>query len=280
MKSKPTNDKYHTSPNFVKQCISHIDFSQYDLIFEPSAGCGSFLSRLPSEKSIGIDIAPDRDNIIELDFYSIRKVINVLDLKKNTDKKYLSIGNPPFGYMSSMAIEFFNDCAIFSDTIAFIVPRTFRKTSVTNRLDLHFHKIHEVLAPKNSFLVMDPMSDNLVSEYDVPCVFQIWHRKDTKRTKIEPVTKCKHFDFVDSKKDADFALRRVGVAAGSTFEKDNVAKQSHHFIKAKLESCRDIFDSIIWGDDSAKYDTAGNPSLSKDELINAFLKQLDKHNQT
>ena len=133
--SKPTNDKYYTSPLFVEQCLKNIDFNEYDLIFEPSAGCGSFLTRLPKNKTIGIDVSPDLDNIIELDFYSIPKVITALDLQTNPDKKYLSIGNPPFGYAAQMAIDFFNGCAMFSDTIAFIVPRTFRKTSVTKQLD-------------------------------------------------------------------------------------------------------------------------------------------------
>lgn len=274
--SKPTNDKYYTSPVFVEQCLKNIDFNEYDLIFEPSAGCGSFLTRLPKNKTIGIDVSPDLDNIIELDFYSIPKVITALDLQTNPDKKYLSIGNPPFGYAAQMAIDFFNGCAMFSDTIAFIVPRTFRKTSVTNQLDLSFHKSFELIAPKNSFLIMDPTSETLTSEYDVPCVFQIWNKGDSKREKIKSITKCEHFDFVDKREDADFALRRVGVAAGKTFDKDNVAKQSHHFIKSKLKNCRQIFDSIEWDENSAKYDTAGNPSLSKEELILAFIKQMNK----
>ena len=112
--TKAVNDKYFTKPSTVDLCLKNIDLSTYDLIFEPSAGCGSFLHNLPKDTSVGIDISPDIPTVVQLDFYSIQKVIELLDLKTNPDKKYLSIGNPPFGYMAQMAIDFFNGCALFS----------------------------------------------------------------------------------------------------------------------------------------------------------------------
>jgi hypothetical protein len=178
-----------------------------------------------------------------------------------------------------MAIEFFNGCAKFSDEIAFIVPRTFRKDSVQNRLDLNFHMKSEWLLPEKSFLVMDPTSESLTSEYDVPCVFQIWEKKNQKRTKVVASTESKYLNFVDNIKKAKYAFRRVGVQAGELYNTSNnsrsMAPQSHYYINCK-QHVADTIRSLKWDYNSSKYDTAGNPSISKSELIKTLEKALDK----
>lgn len=271
------NDKYFTNPTTVDLCLDLIDFREYDLIIEPSAGCGSFLNKLPKKKSKGIDISPDIADVIELDFYNIEKVIRLLELEKNREKKYLSIGNPPFGTSSEMAIDFFNGCSIFSDTIAFILPRTFRKISITNRLSLDFSLRKEFILPKNSFLVMDPCSPTLTSEYDVPCVFQIWDKTEDKRTKIEARNTSDFINFENDIKKAKYAFRRVGVAAGELYQisKSNrsMSSSSHFYINCE-DSIADTIRNLDWGYDSPKYDTAGNPSISKNELIISLEKYL------
>lgn len=268
--TKAVNDKYFTKPSTVDLCLDRIDLSSYDLIFEPSAGCGSFLKKLPKNISTGADISPDIPDVVQLDFYSIQKVIDLLDLKTNPNKKYLSIGNPPFGYMAQMAIDFFNGCASFSDTIAFILPRTFRKNSVTNRISMDFHLRHELILPKNSFMIMDPTSDTLTSEYDVPCVFQVWDKKENPRQKIEPKSESVHLTFVKDIKKAKYAFRRVGVDAGDLYDTSSsnrsMSAPSHYYVNCSDDVAK-IIRSMKWDYDSPKYDTAGNPSISKSELI-------------
>ena len=264
------NDKYFTKPSTVEACLDKINFSDYDLIFEPSAGCGSFLGRMPKDKSVGADISPDIPSVIELDFYNIEKVINLLDLKTNPDKKYLSIGNPPFGNMSQMAIDFFNGCSLFSDSIAFILPRTFRKISVTNRLPMNFRLREEFILPANSFMVMDPSSDTLTSEYDVPCVFQIWDKSDVIREKVIPKNESEHLTFVKDINKAKYALRRVGADAGDLYDikssSRSMSAPSHYYINCS-DDVADAIKLMEWSYESSKYDTAGNPSISKNELI-------------
>lgn len=275
--SKAVNDKYFTKPSVVIDCIKKINLTRYDYILEPSAGCGSFLSRLPKDKAKGIDIQPDIPEVIKLDFYSIGKVINLLGLKTEDNKKYLSIGNPPFGKMSTMAIDFFNGCALFSDTIAFILPRTFRKASVINKLDKNFCLREEYLLPEDSFLILDPSQEQLTRSYDVPCVFQIWDKTKQPRKKIITLVDCEEFEFVKDRKTADFAVRRVGVKAGNTYDiTDKISSESHYFVKQKENDVRNVIDKIVWDYNSAKYDVAGNPSISKDELIS----QYKKHKKT
>ena len=277
--TKAVHDKYFTKPSTVDLCLSKLDLSSYDLIFEPSAGCGSFLHKLPKNTSVGADISPDIANVIQLDFYNIQKVIELLDLKTNPNKKYLSIGNPPFGYMAQMAIDFFNGCALFSDSIAFVLPRTFRKISVTNRLALNFHLREEFLLPKNSFMIMDPSSPTLTTEYDVPCTFQIWDKSEILRKKVEPKKQSEHIEFVKDISQAEYAFRRVGADAGDLYHIKSTSRSmsapSHFYINCDKDIAGHI-RNLKWDYSSAKYDTAGNPSISKNELICELEKLFDK----
>ena len=65
-------DKFYTNKDVVTKSISQVnelvDLSTFDLILEPSAGNGSFLSALPVETSVGLDIEPENENIIKMNF--------------------------------------------------------------------------------------------------------------------------------------------------------------------------------------------------------------------
>ena len=50
----------------------------------------------------------------------------------------MTVGNPPFGKFSSLVIKFFNHSDEWSDVIAFIISKTFRKISVQNKLNKYF----------------------------------------------------------------------------------------------------------------------------------------------
>lgn len=96
-------DKFYTIPSIVDKCINDIqskyDFNNFDLIIEPSAGNGSFFTKIPpTVKKIGIDILPEHPDIIEQDFFNY--------IPDDNKKNILVIGNPPFGKVSSLAIKF------------------------------------------------------------------------------------------------------------------------------------------------------------------------------
>ena len=107
-------------------------------------------------------------------------------------------------------------------------------------------------------------------EHDVPCVFQIWEKKDVMRTvivKLEP----QQFTFVKKTDDPDISYRRVGVNAGvidtETAEK---SVQSHYFIKfANGKLVEDTIEKLR----KINYEfnnTVGPKSISKQELIMKF----------
>ncbi len=284
------NDQYYTKPDTAKKCLELLgsDLSKFEHIIEPSAGRGDFYNLLPVDKRIGLDIDPKADGIIALDFFNF-------DIRKRGP--VLTIGNPPFGKNASLAQKFFEKAATFSDIIAFILPRTFRKPSMVNRLNKQFHLVKNVLLDKESFYID---VGNGPQDYSVPCVFQVWAKKtkalaESKptwaretiaRAPIDELEQHEDFSYVVAE-DADFAIRRVGAHAGKVFIADvaGLSKASHYFIKSNAVGVATIFVRAWeekWRPEAdpdetgTKYDTAGNPSLSKPELIHAYVEYKEK----
>ena len=96
-------DKFYTNRDVSKKLIeltkSKINNMDDYVIIEPSAGDGSFSDFLFEMfgNVIALDIEPDKSNITKLDYFNF---------KPEKDKKYLVIGNPPFGRVSSLAFKF------------------------------------------------------------------------------------------------------------------------------------------------------------------------------
>lgn len=158
-------DKFYTQPEKAEECYnflqSSIELSEDVVFLEPSAGDGSFLPFLSNY--IALDIKPENDKIIEQDY-----------LKYETSvKDFITIGNPPFGNRSTLAIDFFNKAATMSEVIAFIVPVSFMKWNVQKNLDNSFALVDYFYLPFNSFL-------DEGKEFGVRTVFQIWVKKDSK----------------------------------------------------------------------------------------------------
>ncbi len=261
--NRNTIDKYYTKIDVVKICIDlikkYVIISENDLIIEPSAGNGSFISGIKtlSNNYIFYDIEPHNKEIIKCDF---------LEYTYEKDKNIHIIGNPPFGRQASVAIKFIKKCCSFAKTISFILPKSFKKDSMRRYFNLRYHLIHEIDIPDKSFLV-----NNI--EYDVPCVFQIWELKDNERM-VEDKLKPNNFEFVD-KQMADISFRRIGVYAGKIMlEIDSKSIQSHYFIKfTNNKTINENIEKLK----SIKFDfnnTVGPKSISKQELIKEFNKYL------
>ena len=263
-----TIDKYYTKPSVVNNCIDlvkkYINISNNDLIIEPSAGNGSFIDNIKniSTNYKFYDLEPEHEEVSKLDFLEF----DYKELEQQFANIHI-IGNPPFGRQSSMAIKFIKKCCLFSNSISFILPKSFKKDSMKKYFDKYYHLLHEIDLLENSFLV-----NNI--ECDVPCIFQIWQKKENIRTVIDKKTP-QHFIFVGKKDKPDISFRRVGVNAGTiTKEINNKSIQSHYFIKFTNDK---TIDENIEKLKTIHFDfnnTVGPKSRSKPELINEFNKLL------
>lgn len=255
-------DKFYTKTEIAIQChelfINKIDKNNHYIWLEPSAGNGVFLDCIQNNK-IAIDIDPQRNDITQCDFFQ---------WNPNLNNKYVALGNPPFGKNSSLALKFLNRLAEFCNYIGLILPRTFQKIQWHSKINPKIKLIDETILPLNSFEFMG-------IDYEVPTIFQIWQKCEIPRSN-NVVKQLKHpdFEFVDSQQ-ADFAFQRVGARAGLiSMEGLQKSPNSHYFIKITNHNrpIYDILQSINWGD--IKYQTAGNPSISKHELIQEYEKYL------
>jgi predicted RNA methylase len=261
---RDTIDKYYTKKEIADLCVDffklNIETKKSDLIIEPSAGNGSFIDGIKSisDNYEFYDIEPEHLEIIKQNYLTH----DVKELKDKFSKIHV-IGNPPFGRQSSLAIQFIKKSCSYCDTLSFILPKSFKKDSLKKTFPLNFHLIFEKDIPDKSFLVND-------LEINVPCVFQIWEKKNINRDvakKQEPI----NFKFVKKIENPDISFRRVGVNAG-TLSKEIINKsiQSHYFIKfADIIS----IDEYIVKLSNIKFDfnnTVGPKSISKQELIHKF----------
>jgi hypothetical protein len=271
-------DKFYTIPSIVDICINSLttlyDWTTWSLVVEPSAGSGNFYNKIPINNKIGLDIMPENLNIIQKDFFTYEPE---LDLQSNI----LTIGNPPFGKISSLAIKFFNHAAKWSNVIAFIIPKTFRKISVQNRLDNKFHLIHDEDIPSKPCSFDPPMS--------VKCCFQIWKKSNLIRENIILETSHEDWTFLSygplddngqptPPNGADFALRAYGGKCGyiQVDRLTNLRPKSWHFIKANIE-VQTLINRFELLDYSNSQNTARQNSIGRGELVTLYSNKYNSN---
>jgi len=190
-------------------------------VIEPAGGTGSFVTaakELGAKKVLSFDIEPKADGVILADFLTN-------EIKGVTDA--VSISNPPFGRNNSLSIPFFNKAANHSEYIAFIVPRSWRKWSVINRLDRNFHLIHD---EDLTIDYVDESGEMVWQKARLNTCFQIWEKKDTPRELI----KVKDFGLITkvSPQEADVALTVFGYGCGKVrTEFDRIPNSTVMFLK-------------------------------------------------
>ena len=261
---KDNLDRFYTKSDVAASLIGHLNLAEYKLIIEPSAGSGAFSDLI--EGCVALDIEPAKEGIIKMDYFDYHP-------EEGTSRKdILVIGNPPFGKLGSLASKFIKHSATFSDTIAFILPKSFKKPSFQKRVPKTFHLVEEVDVPVESFLFEG-------EDYGVPCVFQIWKNKYKERPKVKVIIP-EGFEY-STREDCSFAFRRVGVNAGAVFtEVESRAPPSHYFIKVPSWVDVDLLISelskVSWVSAS---DTVGPKSISKQDVNRALNELLKRRNK-
>jgi len=258
-------EKFYTNPKIAAQCVNlvkkHVSVQSSDIIIEPSAGKGAFI---PFIKKIAnhhmfYDIKPDDENIIKQNF---------LTLKNNFKHPIHVIGNPPFGRKLSSAIKFIRKCdELKAKSISFILPRSFKKSSVKKSVPLHYHLKHQIELPNDSFIHHN-------KPFHIPTIFQIWIRKDKSRKKHKILYPNKFYKFTKDRNKCHIAVRRVGYNTGNVNKCSSAYNLNSHYFIEVLNEHFDI-DNIISAIKQItinKKSNTGSISISKQFLI----KKLNK----
>ena len=132
-------DQFYTNASVAKFCIEQIvsslpaGVSVGDYLWiEPSAGNGAFFLNAPSRISpLGVDIDPKVPGIAKHDFLTWAPPVG--------HQQILIFGNPPFGRQSTLAKAFIAHSCKFANIIAFILPKSFVKPSMSNAFSSMFH---------------------------------------------------------------------------------------------------------------------------------------------
>jgi hypothetical protein len=273
-------DKFYTIPIVAEQCLQTVrnkygSFDNWNLIVEPGAGNGSFLTKIDSSNKIGLDIHPEHPDVIEQDFFEYTPV-------NQTNTNILVIGNPPFGKCSSLAIRFFNHSANWASVIAFIIPKTFRRISVQNKLNLNFHLAMDEDIPMVPCSFTPPLM--------VKCCFQIWERRPTPRSCIK-LNKT-HPDWVflsfgpnDSygqptpPDGADFAVRAYGGKCGEIVQEKDILQtlrpKSWHWIKCETITKQLLIDRFNKLDYATSLNTARQNSIGRGDFVSLYVDFID-----
>lgn len=236
---------------------------EFDVCLEPSAGTGSFFRLLPEGTRRGIDVEPMCDGVERVDFF---------EFEPDGRKRYLVIGNPPFGRVSSLAVKFFNKAAEFADVIAFIVPRTFKRVSVQNRLSADFVLEHTEDLPVSPCCFEPRIA--------AKCCFQIWRRSPQGRARVHmslthgDVAFLRHCPVDEGGAPmppvgADFAVRAYGGRCGDVVCSglDALRPKSWHWVKAIRVPVHVLIERFRQLDYSVSKDTVRQDSIGAAELV-------------
>lgn len=169
-------EQYYTPIQTAESMVARLVHSRPELLMrtwiEPAGGTGNFievLQRFGVPEVISYDIEPHHPKVIRGSF---------LDQTPPT-KNAVAVGNPPFGRNNSLSVPFFNHCSKFSEYICFIVPKSWRKWSVSNRLAMNFHLIDDY---ELSINYVDIDGKQLSNKSVLRTIVQTWERRDVNRT--------------------------------------------------------------------------------------------------
>jgi predicted RNA methylase len=200
-------EQFYTPPEIASRVVEKLLSSVPDAVertwLEPAGGTGAFIDAARAagvHDVVSVDIEPLHAQVARGDFLEI-------DLDVHGA---VTITNPPFGRNNSLSVPFFNRSARYSDYIAFIVPRSWRKWSVTNRLDPNFHLLSDADLTINyvDATGADTYARNLLRT----CV-QIWERRSERRPKV--TVEDRGLVRRSTPDDADVSLTIFGFGCGT-----------------------------------------------------------------
>lgn len=203
-------EQYYTPTALAESLVLELkrilpDFESNSFL-EPAGGTGSFIEALRFHGVAAVqsvDTHPMHPAVKKKDFLTFQ----------TKQRNLVTVSNPPFGRNNALSIPFFNHAAQFSSHIAFLVPRSWRKWSVQNRLAANFHLIHD---QDVNLIYVDSKQQPLAKANELRTCFQVWERRAEHRPKfLVPDNQLVKKVSPDT---ADVALRVFGYGCGQVLE--------------------------------------------------------------
>jgi len=190
----------------------------------------------------------------------------------------LIIGNPPFGKRASLAIQFFNQSAMLSDSISFVVPVQFRKWSVQSKLNPEMRLVLDKDVPEHTF-------------DGIRCCFQVWKRGGTEPDlRLLSAPAITHKDFVmwqynNTKQAAyvfgmtfDFAVPRQGFADYTRRETDQrQCERTTQWILFRAHDIKTLTNLVTLDFETLAKKNTTTPGFGKADVVKLYHEVYGDH---
>ena len=223
-------EQHYTTPIIADYCTKKFFETVGDYrktILEPCAGTGEFSKQVEkfSDYLDEMDLDPKVEGMRKGDF---------LEFEFYGGAPFSVITNPPFGRGNSLSVKFFNHAASAkADFIGFLIPASWRKWSLQNRLDDNYHLVGDFDLPPGQHFYEVGVDRQKPTTLNT--VFQVWERRGYKREKV--VVEDRGYLVTAIPEEADVRLTTNGWGCGkvSTDFTETVKKNGYRYYKASDE---------------------------------------------
>lgn len=220
-KRKNTAEQFYTLPTVAKDFAAEVVslYGKDAFYLEPCGGRGAFVDAL-------VELGVSSGNILSFDIEPFHPLVSKKDFLEETVQVpagFIALTNPPYGRACSLASKFFNRCAALdAKAIAFLIPSSFHKVAISDRLDLGYEMRSFRKAPLVSFYTD---ADGANERGRLSTELQIWEKAPKKRTKRKhmrhPWLEFVSWGSVLEGADYDFCIRTHGSGCGQILGKDH-----------------------------------------------------------
>ena len=173
------------------------------------------------------------------------------------------IGNPPYGTGANLAIKFVNKSAEYTDDLRYVLPLSFQRDSVINRIDQNLQIVHDEVLPDKTF----PRS--------IRAVYQRFEPGDEPRPLIPVFRTHPDFTFLpyDERSKATLFIGGAGAGPAGKVKTDDFMHyaKGHHYVLCSDEVKQRILG--IADQLRAKSRVCGClPGLGKSDIIKIYME--------
>ncbi|MDR0482213.1 MAG: hypothetical protein LBH13_03490 [Cellulomonadaceae bacterium] len=232
---------------------------------DPAGGTGAFVDAVRArgvDTVVSVDIEPHHDGVVRGDFLEVPLVGDAM----------IALTNPPFGRANKLCIPFFNKLAGCCSHIGFIVPKSWRKWSVQDRLDQRFHLVYDEDLVVN-YVDVDgaPLADG---KTHLNTVFQVWEKRDEIRPRHE--VEDRGYVTKTTPAEADVSMTVFGHGCGTVKTEFPRVKNTTQMFLTVCDA--QVLEALRHADFQQFYrNVAYIPALSIKEIRFALNEYMDAH---